>query len=513
VNGRPPPQNVVCSEEFGLESHYHNEFFTLVTSPPLDEDKLFIPIVSLVNFTRMMRSLIDAIKAADAGNKDEALAQCLLTMSQLSGSEVATPRATAILMTQFASTAKGIRTMEDCHYRDVPPIPFRPVDLSSPSSAAISVPPPSIAAPPPPIKAPTKAEKQIEQPQSRLAAYARRPSGRASGDPPPQFQTPLNAMGLSKKDKQTDSPAASLENDERLKNIDKQMIEIIENEVLMSTTNTKWEDVAGLEEAKLSVQEAAIYPMIYPELFTDLREPPRGVLFFGPPGTGKTMIAKALATEARCTFFNITAASLTSKWVGEGEKLTRALFAVARVKAPSIVFIDEIDSLLTRRSESDFEASRRVKTEFLLQFDGVASGNERLLVLGATNRPQDIDEAARRRFTRRIYIPLPDPLPRRALLALLLRRAPHTLAEDQIDEIVRLTDGYSCADIHSMCREAAMIPIRKLKLSTDATNRPVVRPMNFDDFKKALKSVRPSVSPESIQQYLDWNREFGYSSV
>jgi SpoVK/Ycf46/Vps4 family AAA+-type ATPase len=198
-----------------------------------------------------MRSLVDAIKAADAGNKDEALAQCLMTMSQLSGSEIATPRVTAILMTQFTSTMKGIRTMEDSQYREVPPIPCHPVQQVIQTSSPASAP---IPAPPPPIKVPTKAEKQIEQPENRLAAYARRAPGRNSGDPPPQFQTALNAMGLSKKDKQSESPTPSLEDDDRLKNIDKRMIEIIENEVLMSTTNTKWEDVAGLEEAKLSVR-------------------------------------------------------------------------------------------------------------------------------------------------------------------------------------------------------------------------------------------------------------------
>jgi SpoVK/Ycf46/Vps4 family AAA+-type ATPase len=366
-----------------------------------------------------------------------------------------------------------------------------------------------------PVKLPVRAEKQITQPEVRAPSLSRKGKGRNGEDgETPTFQTAASALGLKRREKSDDkqSPEISSQQDDRLKNIDRKMVELIENEVLMSTTHTKWDDVAGLAEAKRSVQEAAIFPMIYPELFTDLREPPRGVLFFGPPGTGKTMIAKALATEAKCTFFNITAASLTSKWVGEGEKLTRALFAVARVKAPSIVFIDEIDSLLTRRSDQDFEASRRVKTEFLLQFDGVASGNERLLVLGATNRPQDLDEAARRRFTRRIYIPLPDADTRRALLNLMLKKAPHTVSGAQMEMIVQQTDGYSCADITSLCKDAAMVPIRSLSLS-GSSERPVVRPIDFDDFEKALKAVRPSVSPDSIRQYLDWDREFGYSSA
>ena len=122
------------------------------------------------------------------------------------------------------------------------------------------------------------------------------------------------------------------------------------------------------------------------------------MLLFGPPGTGKTLIGKCIASQSGSTFFSISASSLTSKWIGEGEKMVRALFAVARVHQPSVVFIDEIDSLLSQRSESEHEASRRIKTEFLVQLDGATTeGEERILVVGATNRPQELDEAARRR--------------------------------------------------------------------------------------------------------------------
>ena len=324
--------------------------------------------------------------------------------------------------------------------------------------------------------------------------------------PTPGFQTALAAMGVTK-NKEKD------EIDERLKGVEPRLLELIENEILMSNTGVTWDDVAGLDDAKQAVKEAIMLPLTHPELFTGLREPPKGVLFFGPPGTGKTMIAKALATfasSAGCTFFNISASSITSKWVGEGEKLVRALFSLARVKSPSIVFIDEIDSLLTKRGDNDFEASRRVKTEFLLQFEGVSSGTERVLILGSTNRPQDLDEAAKRRFTRRIYIPLPDPETRKSLIHILLKKAAHNVTDQQIEQIIDMTEGYSCADITSLLRESAMIPLRELTISPDT--KPEVRPLSFEDIQKASKRIRPSVSPDSIQQYLDWNNQFGYSS-
>jgi SpoVK/Ycf46/Vps4 family AAA+-type ATPase len=239
--------------------------------------------------------------------------------------------------------------------------------------------------------------------------------------------------------------------------VDQQAAKQIFNEIIIQGDEVHWSDIAGLEVAKNALRETVVYPFLRPDLFMGLREPARGMLLFGPPGTGKTMLARAVATESKSTFFSISASSLTSKYLGESEKLVRALFALAKVLAPSIIFVDEIDSLLSQRSGSgEHEATRRIKTEFLIQWSDLqraAAGREvaekdkdrgdanRVLVLAATNLPWAIDEAARRRFVRRQYIPLPEAETRAVQLRTLLKQQKHTLTDAEIDTLVGLTDG------------------------------------------------------------------------
>ena len=250
------------------------------------------------------------------------------------------------------------------------------------------------------------------------------------------------------------------------KGVDETAAKQILNEIVIQGDEVHWEDVAGLDVAKSALKETVVYPFLRPDLFMGLREPARGMLLFGPPGTGKTMLARAVATESRSTFFAISASSLTSKFLGESEKLVRALFALAKALAPSIIFVDEIDSLLSSRSGSgEHEATRRIKTEFLIQWSDLAkaaAGREtsekdkdrgdasRVLVLAATNLPWDIDEAARRRFVRRQYIPLPEDHVRRQQLKTLLSHQKCNLSDRELNRLVRLTDGtyiisFNCA--------------------------------------------------------------------
>lgn len=304
--------------------------------------------------------------------------------------------------------------------------------------------------------------------------------------------------------------------DERLKNIDRKIVERILSEVAHQKQDTKWDDIAGLENVKQAINEIVVYPMQNPDLFKGLLAPAKGLLLFGPPGTGKTLIGKCIASESGATFFAISASSLTSKWIGEGEKMVRALFAVARCMQPSVVFIDEIDSLLTQRTDGEHDSTRKMKTEFLVQFDGVSTAaDDRLLIVGATNRPQELDEAARRRFTKRLYIPLPDPGARRQIISKLMTLAKSGLTDKCIKHIVANTEGYSGADMATLCKEAALCSIRSLiqvkgsarDLASD--DLPDINRENFDD---ALTFVKASVSSADLGAYEDWDSKYGASN-
>lgn len=299
---------------------------------------------------------------------------------------------------------------------------------------------------------------------------------------------------------------------EELQHLDKELVKKIENEIMESGETVNFDDIAGLKDAKQTVLEVVVWPMQRPDVFTGLRRAPNGLLLFGPPGTGKTLIGKAIANETNATFFSISSSSLTSKWIGEGEKLVKTLFAVAAYREPAVVFIDEIDSLLTQRKSTENEASRRIKTEFLVQLDGAGTSKQgRVLTIGATNRPQELDEAARRRFTKRMYIPLPVEGDRRILLQVMLKNNNHKLTEAQIETLAKETDGFSGADIKSLCTDAAMGPIRQLGAKAMQVEVKDIPAISFKHFKKSLKGTRPSVSPEDIVQYIEWDRIYGSS--
>ena len=279
-----------------------------------------------------------------------------------------------------------------------------------------------------------------------------------------------------------------------------------------SSIALRFADISGLEAVKELLRESVILPALRPDIFTGLRAPPKGILLYGPPGNGKTLLAKAVAAEAGATFFAISASSLTGSLVGESEKAVRALFQEARARRPAFIFIDEVDSILTSRSEGESESSRRLKTELLIQFDGVQSGDNSggVIVMGATNRPQELDEAARRRFTKRILIPLPDPAAREGIIRTLISKNKHSIKDAQFAELGAATEGYSGADLHGVCQAAAMRPVRELS-DIAAAKTSAIRKIAKDDVTAALRSTRPSVDQEQLRQLQQWDNQFGSS--
>ncbi|XP_015122978.1 vacuolar protein sorting-associated protein 4B [Diachasma alloeum] len=348
----------------------------------------------------------------------------------------------------------------------------------------------------------------------------------------------------AKDDKKSDSGDSDSEIDPEKKKLQ----HMLEGAIVVEKPNVKWSDVAGLESAKDALKEAVILPIQFPHLFKGKRMPWRGILLFGLPGTGKSYLAKAVATEAgNSTFLSVSSSDLVSKWQGESAKLIKNLFDLARQRKPSIIFIDEIDSLCSSRSDNESDSERRIKTQFLVQMQGVGSDNDGILVLGATNTPWVLDAAIRRRFEKRIHIPLPDEIARAAMFKLHLRQNAHTLTEEDFKQLAADSDGYSGDDIRVIVREALMEPIRLVQSATHfkrvsgpspkdpsvivdnlltpcSPGDPGAIEMSWTDVKsdelfeapvtmkhllKALATTRPTVNQEDITQLEKFREDFG----
>ncbi|KAL0846195.1 hypothetical protein Bca101_019441 [Brassica carinata] len=296
-----------------------------------------------------------------------------------------------------------------------------------------------------------------------------------------------------------------------------------------SDIGVSFDDIGALENVKDTLKELVMLPLQRPELFDkgQLTKPTKGILLFGPPGTGKTMLAKAVATEAGANFINISMSSITSKWFGEGEKYVKAVFSLASKIAPSVIFVDEVDSMLGRRENpGEHEAMRKMKNEFMINWDGLRTKDrERVLVLAATNRPFDLDEAVIRRLPRRLMVNLPDATNRSKILSVIL--AKEEIGPDvDLEAIANMTDGYSGSDLKNLCVTAAHLPIREIlekekkeKTAAEAENRPTpplysctdIRSLTMTDFKAAHEQVCASVSTDSsnMNELQQWNELYG----
>ncbi|XP_027634834.1 katanin p60 ATPase-containing subunit A-like 2 isoform X4 [Falco biarmicus] len=302
----------------------------------------------------------------------------------------------------------------------------------------------------------------------------------------------------------------------------RELATVVSKDIYLHNPNVKWDDIIGLDAAKRLVKEAVVYPIRYPQLFTGILSPWKGLLLYGPPGTGKTLLAKAVATECNTTFFNISASTIVSKWRGDSEKLVRVLFELARYHAPSTIFLDELESVMSQRgtaSGGEHEGSRRMKTELLVQMDGLARSDDLVFVLAASNLPWELDSAMLRRLEKRILVDLPSKEARRVMIQHWLPPLSNSggveLRTDLDYSLLgQETDGYSGSDIKLVCKEAAMRPVRKIFDALEnhqpgSSNLPMIQldTITTADFLDVITHTKPSVKNLS-QKYTAWQREF-----
>lgn len=318
----------------------------------------------------------------------------------------------------------------------------------------------------------------------------------------------LHSINSIQNGKISRSSVKKLENKIKKVHVTGQNVELTETEMQIAeeiidpdSINVTFADIGGHQEVKDALHELLILPVSRPELFAKkkLAATPKGILLYGPPGTGKTLLAKATAKECNVVFINLNWSSILSKWLGESEKLATAVFTLARKLQPCIIFIDEIDSFLRNRSSYDNEANSHIKAQFMSMWDGLnGSEDNKIVVIGATNRPDDIDEAIKRRMPRKFFVDLPGPVQREEILRIIL-------AEENLESkfnykvLAELTEKYSGSDLKELCRAASYAPIRELVAHERKTNSPPnspkapkTRSLCLDDFITAMQSVRPS---------------------
>ncbi|KAM8872433.1 fidgetin-like isoform 2-T5 [Synchiropus picturatus] len=316
------------------------------------------------------------------------------------------------------------------------------------------------------------------------------------------------------------STSSSRHAEEQLKTSDPHLLDMVTSEIVQQGPPVDWSDIAGLELAKATLKEEVLWPILRPDMFSSLGPAPRCVLLFGPQGSGRTLLGRCLASQLGAPFLQLSGSTLATKWLADGEKIIRGSFLVARCRQPSVLFISEVDMLLSAHL-TDESPINRLKGELLSQLDSLlmASGEEginQVLVVCSTSRPQDMDEGLRRYFSRRVLVTLPDSAARHQIVNQLLAQSQHKycMSEEELALLVQHTEGFSGLDMARLCQEALVGLLHVSAQGMDMTGmmpRGQIRPLTYQDFEGVFCKFQPSISQKEIDMYTEWNKMFGCS--
>ncbi|KAM3857049.1 fidgetin-like [Diretmus argenteus] len=308
--------------------------------------------------------------------------------------------------------------------------------------------------------------------------------------------------------------------EEQLKSSDPHLLDMVTSEILQQGPPVDWCDIAGLELAKAALKEEVLWPMLRPDMFSSLGPAPRCVLLFGPRGSGRTLLGRCLASQLGASFLQLSGSTLATKWLADSEKILRASFLVARCRQPSVLFISEVDMLLSAHLSEESPVNR-LKGELLAQLDSLLlgsgeDGGSQVLVVCSTSRPQDMDEGLRRYFSRRVLVPLPDGSARHQIVNQLLAQSQHKycLSEEELALLVQRTEGFSGLDLARLCQEALVGLLHASAQGMDMTgmmSRGQIRPLTYQDFDSVFCKFQASISQKEIDTYTEWNKMFGCS--
>ncbi|GCC18999.1 fidgetin-like isoform X2 [Chiloscyllium punctatum] len=290
--------------------------------------------------------------------------------------------------------------------------------------------------------------------------------------------------------------------EEQLKNLDSQLLNLVTNEIVDCGPPVHWGDVAGLDTAKAVIEEHVLWPLMRPGAYSGGNGPPKSILLFGPRGGRKTMLTRCIASCLGATFLKVSGSAFISKWKGDGEMILQTMFLIARSRQPSVIFINELDAMLSNTAGEESSHLSSIKAKLLSHVEGVMnSSSDHIIVIGGTRHPDDIEETIHRYFVKRLYISPPDNIARHQILICGLSQQDHCLSDGEISSIVEHTEGYSGSDLIQLCQQAALGPGHGLTAP--------LQPTTYKDFENALCKVQPSVSQKELKLYMEWSRLFG----